>query len=176
MTPPRVNCRAVRTYTHAILTYRAFRRLGAPAATAAAVGAVLPDLPAIAGAAWLAANRLGGFSRKDFETEVCGRGVFAGPDAALHSALPVTLAALAAPLCLRRGPTRTALLSFLLGWAGHVAADILTHGSDARPPLWPVSSRRFESPVSYRERDRHALPFTIAEHAAVLVAASTYHR
>lgn len=175
----------MRTYSHAVLTYRAFRRLGAPTATAASLGAVLPDLPAIAGAAWLAAHRLDRFSRRDFETEVCGRGIFAGPDAALHSALPVAMAAaLAAPVCLGRGSTRTALLSFLLGWAGHVAADVLTHGSDARPPLWPVSSYRFESPMSYRERDRHALPFTIAEHAAVLVAArkattgtaNTYHR
>ena len=175
----------MRTYSHAVLTYRAFRRLGAPTATAASLGAVLPDLPAIAGAAWLAANRLGRFSRRDFETEVCGRGVFAAPDAALHSALPVTMAAaLAAPACLGRGSTRTVLLSFLLGWAGHVAADVLTHGSDARPPLWPLTSYRFESPISYRERDRHALPFTIAEHAAVLVAArkattgtaNTYHR
>jgi hypothetical protein len=161
----------VRTYSHALLTYRAFRRLGAPTATAASLGAVLPDLPAIAGAAWLAAKGLGRFSRKDFETEVCGRSVFAGPDAALHSALPVSMAAVCLPVYPGRGATRNVLLPFLLGWAGHVAADILTHGSDARPPLWPISAYRFESPLSYRERDRHALPFTIAEHAAVLVAA-----
>ena len=111
----------MRTYSHAVLTYRAFRRLGAPTAPAASLGAVFPDLPAIAGAAWLAANHLGTFSRRDFETEVCGRGVFAAPDAALRSALPVAMAALAAPLCLGRGSTRTALLSFLLGWAGPVA-------------------------------------------------------
>jgi hypothetical protein len=174
----------VRTYSYAILTYRALRRFGAPTATAATLGAVLPDLPAIAGAAWLAANRLKGFSRKEFETEVCGRRVFAGPDAALHSALPVAMTALGASLCLGRGKTRTALLSLLLGWAGHVAADVLTHGSNARPLLWPVSACRFESPLSYRERDRHALPFTVAEHAAVLaaaykattVSAGTHHR
>ena len=173
----------MRTYSHAILTYSVLRRLGAPTAAAASLGAVVPDLPAIAGAAWLAANRLGGFSRKEFETEVCGRRAFAGPDAALHSALPVALAALGAS-SLRRGGTRSALLSFLLGWAGHVAADALTHGSDARPLLWPVSGYRFESPLSYRERDRHALPFTVAEHAAVLAAthqviaglAHTHHR
>lgn len=184
MAPASVNCRAVRTYSHAILTYRTLRRLGTPTATAATLGAVLPDLPAIAGAAWLAANRLGGFSRREFETEVCGRRVFAGPDTAFHSALPVAVAVLGASLCLRRGKTRAALLSFLLGWAGHVAADVLTHGSDARPLLWPVSAYRFESPLSYRERDRHALPFTVAEHAAVLAAAhkatvgiaGTYHR
>ena len=60
----------MRTYSHAILTYRAFRRLGAPTATTASLGAVLSDLPAIAGAAWLAANRLTGFSRRECETEV----------------------------------------------------------------------------------------------------------
>ena len=113
----------MRTYSHAVLTYRAFRRLGGPNAIASSLGAVLPDLPIIAGAAWLAANRLGRFSRKDFEVEVCGRGVFTAPrEATLHSALPVAMAAaLAAPVCLGRGSTRTALLSFLLGWAGHVA-------------------------------------------------------
>ncbi len=174
----------MRTYSHAILTYCALRHLGAPAATAASLGAVLPDLPAIAGAAWLAAKRLEGFSRREFETEVCGRRVFAGPDAALHSIPPVAMAALGACSLLRREKMRAALLPFLLGWAGHVAADVLTHGSDARPLLWPVSGYRFESPLSYRERDRHALPFTVAEHAAVLAAlyeatapvAGTYRR
>ncbi len=162
----------MRTYSHAILTYSALlRRRGVPTATAGSLGAVLPDLPAIAGAAWLAADRLGGFSRGEFEAEVCGRSVFAGPDAAFHSVLPVAMAALGASLLPRRGETRTALLSFVLGWAGHVVADALTHGSDARPLLWPVSAYRFESPLSYRERDRHALPFTVAEHAAVLTAA-----
>ena len=158
------------TYSHTILTYTAIRRLGAPAANAASLGAVLPDLPAIAGAAWLAAKRLEGFSRSEFETKICGRRFFAGPDAALHPIPPVALAALVASLRLRRGKTRTALLPLLLGWAGHVAADALTHGSDAHPPLWPVSGYRFESPLSYRERDLHALPLTIAEHAAVLAA------
>ncbi len=163
----------MRTYSHAILTYTALRRLGTPTATAASLGAVLPDGPAIAGAAWLAANRLGGFSRGEFEKEVCGRSAFAGPDAALHSVLPVAIAALGAPSFFGRGKMRTVLPAFVLGWACHVAADVLTHGSDARPLLWPVSNYRFKSPLSYRERDRHALPFTVAEHAAVL---TTSHR
>jgi len=63
-----------------------------------------------------------------------------------------------------------ALPALLLGWAGHVATDTLTHGSDARPLLWPLSSYRFHSPVSYRERERYALPFTLVEHAALLAA------
>ncbi len=138
----------MRTYSHTILAYTAIRRLGAPAANAASPGAVLPDLPAIAGAAWLAARRLEGFSRSEFETEVCGRRFFAGPDAALHSLPPVALAALVASLLPRRGKAHTALLPLLLGWASHVAADALTHGSDALPLLWPVPDYRFKSPLS----------------------------
>lgn len=53
-----------------------------------------------------------------------------------------------------------------------MASDLLTHGSDARPPLWPLSVWRFESPVFYRERERHGLVFTLAEHAALLALAS----
>lgn len=124
----------------------------------------MPDIPAGIGAVWLGARRL--YSRESFLKEVCGRGAFRNPDAALHSILPVALA-LAISITRRPGPA----LPFVLGWAGHVAADALTHTSDARPLLWPISDWRFESPVSYRERDRHAIPFTIAEHTLVLAAA-----
>ena len=162
----------MRTYSHALLTLHAFRHHAPGVSAAASLGAALPDLPALAGAAWLAANRLGRFSREDFETEVCARDVFGRPDAALHSALTVC-AAMALHASLRVDPrgTRTPLSAFLLGWAGHVVADTLTHGTDARAPFWPLSAYRFRSPVSYRERDRHALPFTLAEHAAALLAA-----
>lgn len=159
----------MRTYSHALLTRAAFRRFGRRPAAAATLGAVLPDLPALVGAAWLLARRPGRFSRASFETDVCGRTFFARPDAALHSALPVAaaLALYALPHLRNRDPHRTAL-SFLLGWAGHVASDTLTHGRDARPILWPLSRYRFESPVSYRDRDRYAAPFTVAEHATTL--------
>jgi hypothetical protein len=142
-------------------------------------------VPALVGAAWLAANRLGRFSRKDFQTEVCGRSLFSRLDAALHCTLTVSGAfALHAVLNTKRRGTRTPLYAFLLGWAGHVFADALTHGSDARPLLWPVSAYRFESPVSYRERDRHAFPFAVAEraadpfaaHKAIIGIADPHHR
>ena len=162
----------MRTYSHALLTLHASRRHAPGTSASAVLGATLPDLPALAGAAWLAANRLGRFSRADFEAEVCDRNVFSRPDAALHSALPACAAlALDAVLGTKRRGALTPLSAFLLGWAGHVVADALTHGSDARPLLWPLSTYRFKSPVSYRERDRHALAFTLAEHAAVLLAA-----
>jgi len=161
----------VRTYSHALLTWATARRTvpGAPAAWAA-LGATLPDLPVLAGAAWLAARRLGRFSRADLDTEVCARGPFRAPDAALHSVLPAATAlVLYGTVGARYRRSGGALPALLLGWAGHVATDTLTHGSDARPLLWPLSSYRFHSPVSYRERERYALPFTLVEHAALLV-------
>lgn len=152
----------MRTYTHALVSYHAARRLsGDPLAAVAAAGSTLPDLPALAGSAWLLARR-GCFSREEFHGEVCARSGFGKPDAALHSAailgaaLPVALAAG------RRG------LSLWSGWAGHVAVDLLTHGADARPVLWPISQRRFESPVSYRERERYGAAFTVVEHGVAL--------
>lgn len=159
----------MRTYSHAILTRAALRRRGRRPATAATLGATLPDLPALLGAAWLAATRPDHLSRESFESDVCGRTLFARPDAALHAAPPVSAAfALYAISGAKDRDPDGILLAFLLGWAGHVVSDALTHGTDARPILWPFSNRRFESPVSYRERDRHAIPFTIAEHAATL--------
>ncbi len=163
--------RPVRTYSHALLTWAAARHASpsARAASWATLGATLPDLPVLAGTTWLATRRLGRFSRAELDTEVCARGLFRTPDAALHSALPV--AAALALCCTARARYRSsggALPALLLGWASHVVTDTLTHGSDARPLLWPLSSWRFHSPISYRERDRYALPFTVAEHAAVL--------
>jgi hypothetical protein len=166
----------VRTYTHAILSYEISRRIsGRSGAAWASAGAVLPDVPALAGSAGLLL-RSRHLSREAFYGEVCGRRRFGLPDAALHSAailtVPFTLV-LASRSAGRSAPKRIREVEFLLGWAGHVLADFATHGSDARPPLWPLSSQRFESPVSYRERDRHGLSFTLVEHgalAAVLLA------
>lgn len=161
----------MRTYSHALLTRAATRRFGRQPAAAATLGATLPDLPALAGAAWLLVRHSGRFSRASFENDVCGRSFFARPDAALHSAL-IPAAALALYGTLRSpSPDRDrAALFFLLGWAGHIASDAMTHARDARPLLWPLSDRRFESPVSYRERDRHATLFTVLEHLTVLAA------
>ena len=152
----------MRTYTHALVSYYAARRVsGKRLAASTAAGATLPDLPALSGSAWLLAKRRR-FAREEFRGEVCGRSRFARPDAALHSAVVLTAALPVALILGRRG------LSLWCGWAGHVAADFLTHGADARPVLWPVSRRRFVSPVSYRERERHGAAFTVIEHGVLL--------
>ncbi len=162
----------MRTYSHTLLTHTAAHRL-APSNSAAiwaAAGATMPDLPAITGAIWLfAKNRA--FSREAFDSNVCARTVFRAPDAALHSIPPLLLAL----SFLAATKTRGAPLAFVLGWAGHVAADALTHGTDARPIFWPLSKRRFQSPISYRECDRHALAVTVVEHALILAALANHH-
>lgn len=157
----------MRTYSHAILTYAAFRLVDDSKrdATLAALGATLPDLPAGVGAVWLWTRKRAA-TREDFDTEVCGRNAFRVPDAAAHS-FPVLLAAM---LASRKSGVGSA---FLLGWAGHLAVDFLTHSSDARPQLWPLSGWHFRSSVSYRERERHGRAFTAVEHALLLFALFT---
>ena len=162
----------MRTYSHVLLTRAAARRLRPedPAAASWAAGAAFPDAAVISRAAWLFARRRT-FSRSGLREEACAKGYFAGPDAALHSALPV--AALLV-LCRALGPRerRRAPGAFLLGWLGHVLTDALSHAEDARPVLWPLSRRRFRGPLSYWDRSRHAAPFAAVEHDALLVLAA----
>ena len=165
----------MRTYSHALLTLAATRRLvpSYPGAAAwAAAGATLPDAPVIAAAVWLFARRRR-FTRRELCEEACARGRFGGPDAALHSALPVgVLLALWLTIGQRGRRRRGRLLAFLLGWAGHVLADALTHAEDARPILWPLSRRRLQGPVSYWDRSHHARLFAATEHGVLLLVAA----
>ena len=166
----------MRTYSHAALTWAAARPSDPSEASAAAwraAGATLPDLPAILGTVWLGSRggRLGGFELRE---KVCARRSFSGPDAALHSALPVGVLLLT--VLLTRGSRERnpyePLLAFLIGWAGHVLADALTHAADARPILWPISGWRFRSPVSCWERSHHARTFSRVEHGTLLLLAA----
>jgi hypothetical protein len=56
---------------------------------------------------------------------------------------------------------------------GHQLVDYATHSDDAWPPLWPLSSRRWSSPMSYWQREHHARAYAAAESAAFLVALAT---
>lgn len=161
------------TYSHAVLSWAAARRLAPSDPRSAlwgALGAVLPDLPAVAGGTLLAVRR-GWFTRGEFYGEVCGRRRFRGPDAALHSLLPVSLALALYEATSAYRTDRHRGRALLLGWAGHVLADALTHGGDARPLFWPLSGWRFDSPVSYWDRGRYGGMFSLVEHMAVLAVA-----
>ncbi len=151
--------------------------LAAPAVSWATLWATLPDQPILVGASWLAARRLGRFSRTQLDAEICARDLFRTPDAAFHSALPGAAAlVLFGTLGTRHYTSGDALPALLLGWAGHVATDTLTHGSGAHPLFWPLFSYRFQNPISYNERGRYALPFTVAEHAAAPAAPMAPHK
>lgn len=177
----------MRTYSHVLLGYLLARRgvrVPRRASLASAAGAALPDIPAIVGAAVLAvAGRWSGMpsagpDHERLHEQVLDQLFFTGPvgtaGLALHSAVPVAglllVLALARGADGRRSVRLQAPLWFLLGWAGHVFVDFLTHAEDSRPPLWPLSDWRWQSPVSYWNPDYFGVQFTLVEHAAVLLA------
>jgi membrane-bound metal-dependent hydrolase YbcI (DUF457 family) len=159
------------THAHAVLTWSVARRCGAAkrAATAAAVGSVLPDVPYTAKALMLVAQRRTALTKDLLASELDFDGE---PDWRLDLVLHSLLVPGAVAVLRRRGPRRRSGLGawFIAGWLGHNAVDLLTHASDARPHLWPLSRRRWRSPVSYWDRDRHALAFLVVEQLAVVAA------
>jgi hypothetical protein len=50
------------------------------------------------------------------------------------------------------------------------------HAGDARPLFWPLSKWRWESPISYWDRDSYALPFLLLEHGAILALVLAFLR
>jgi phospholipid N-methyltransferase len=150
----------LRTPTHWVLTLAAARaaRPGDPAAArAAALGAVLPDLPY-----WLLGTALAlrGRGRAEMRARLSydGSELNWPPDLAAHSVLAP--AAVLGAAALLRSPRLAALGA---GWAGHILCDVPVHHSDARPHGYPLWGRRFRSPLSSWDRDRHAGLVTAAE-------------
>jgi phospholipid N-methyltransferase len=166
----------VNTYTHVLFSWVAARRLRADrpgVAWLAAAGAGLPDVPYLARAARILTRERGRVRKRD---------VLAGldyydtpawtPDLVVHSLLPAAhILGVYMVLPRRQVRTREAVLAFALGWAGHNLVDLGTHASDARPHLWPLTNRRWRSPVSYWERRAHGTPVLVAEHVAVAALA-----
>ena len=91
----------------------------------------------------------------------------------MHSVFPVAVALCALPGFEDKN-LRQRRLAFLLGWAVHVVTDALTHGEDARPFFWPLSARRFSSPISYWKNERYGRLFTNLEHAVVVLAGISF--
>ena len=150
----------MRTPAHWVLTLAAARAAWPrepAAARAAALGAVIPDLPY-----WLLGMAMA--TRRRSRRQLRARLGYDGselnwpPDLAAHSVLaPAAVLAAAAMLLSSR------LAALGAGWAGHILCDIPVHHSDARPHGYPLSSRRFHSPLSFWDRRRHAGLVTAAE-------------
>ncbi len=164
------------TYSHVLFTWAAARRLcprRPRLAWFAAAGAGLPDLPYIARGARLLwkggarVQRRDVLAKLDYYSEPDWT-----PDLALHSLVSVA-PVLVASGAVQSPALRGGLRALSLGWAGHNLVDLATHASDARPHLWPISSRRWQSPVSYWERRSHALPMVVLEHAALVALAAS---
>ena len=147
------------TTSHAYLTWRL---APAPAAPWAVAGAVAPDAVAIVAGVTLAGR---GHRGPELLRRVYQQGAAARITTVMHSAL-----APSAVLSGHPGPRRFA---FAVGWAGHLAIDYLSHHSDAWPPLFPLSGRRFASPVSYWQSDHHARALSAVEAAGLAALALT---
>jgi phospholipid N-methyltransferase len=160
----------LRTPTHWVLTLAAARavRPGDPAAArAAALGAVIPDLPYwLLGAALAARGR----TRRQMLARLGydGSELNWPPDLAAHSVFaPAAVLAAAAVL---RSPR---LAAFGAGWAGHILCDVPVHHTDARPHGYPLWAGRFRSPLSAWDRRHHSGLVTAAEAGLGAAAAVT---
>jgi hypothetical protein len=149
----------VQTATHAYWTWRLARER--PHAGWRVLGAVAPDLPAVALGVALSARGVG---RDDLLDEIYLRPTWRWVHLGAHSLLsPAALTAVAGG--------RSQARSFAGGWTGHLLVDYLTHHTDAWPPLWPLTKRGWPSPVSYWELGHHARLWSAAESAALALAA-----
>ncbi len=143
-------------------------RLPAAAGTRAwrTAGAITPDVPALVlGAAFARRMRSG----EHLMHAIYHRPPWRQVHLALHSLPPALGLRVAAR---RRGPLR----AYANGWLSHLAVDYATHHADAWPPLWPLRSGRWRSPVSYWQIDHHARAWAAAETAALGIAALTARR
>lgn len=132
-------------------------------------GAIGPDLP---NALFLAYHRVVlGMGTQAIYAEVYPLPQWQAVLAPSHS---VWLAALVLSLALwrRHAGWTAAGLSF----TAHLVFDLLTHGADAHPHLWPLSDLRWVSPVSYWDAAHGARWFVPLELVSVAASAALVWR
>ena len=168
----------IETYSHAFFTWALAKhgvRAGRAAGIAGAAGAVLPDVPSIAGTAYYIGMPflLEGWSSMGSEKvldSIYVSGPFGATGIALHSAVPpLALILLYVLLKLGRRDRRRILLWFLIGWLGHTGADFLTHVDNTRPLFWPLSDWEWSSPVSYYNPLHFGREFFAVSHSLILL-------
>jgi hypothetical protein len=147
----------VLAFSHANWTQLVTR--GRPKAGWAIAGSVLPDAPAILRGAWVLGRRT---PRAEAIRRIYRQPPWRQVHLGAHAVWgPLALGAVA------RGPAARSLTA---GWAGHLAVDYATHHDDAWPPFWPVSDRRFRSPLSYWQPEYRATAVLAVDLAAGLLA------
>ena len=60
------------------------------------------------------------------------------------------------------------IFPFLLGWGLHIAFDAFTHVSDGYALFFPLSGYRFPAPVSYWEKQFHAIEYFWISHSLMV--------
>ena len=124
------------------------------------VGAVAPDLPALAFALYEIASR----TPRD---KVLWRAYRLPNRRKTHLTAHSLLSSAAVAALGGRRARRLAA-----GWLAHQLIDYALHHTDAWPPFWPLWNRRWPSPVSYWQLEHHARPFQIGESTALAVLAA----
>ncbi len=166
------------TYSHSFFTWALAKHgvgAGRAAGIAGVAGAMLPDVPSIAGTAYYIGVPFlrEGWSSMDSEkvfNAVYISGPFGATGVALHSAvLPAALLISYILLKLGHRDRRRIFLWFLIGWLGHTVVDFLTHADNPRPLFWPLSSWEWYSPVSYFDPLHHGREFFLISHALIFV-------
>ena len=128
----------------------------------AVAGAVLPDVP---NGLFFAYHRIvAGMDSAAIYAELYPQAQWQTVLAPWHSVWLVVVIAL-----LARWRRHDGLLVLAASVGLHLVADLLTHGVDAHPHLWPLPWR-FTSPVSYWDRAHFAAVFVPLELVAVVAS------
>lgn len=132
----------MQTPTHVLIAAAAFARPGAaPINAAALAGGFLPDAFLFAVWGW---SKIAGVAESDLWSQVYWtEQVQLGQ--AVSNSFPLFVAVLLGALALKKRTAAVLAGAALL----HLVCDFLLHAKDAHQHFWPLSSWRFESPVSY---------------------------
>lgn len=166
----------MRTFSHAVIALAAGNRAKRSSLTAFVVGSVLPDLPLlILTGASLLSSPSWAEGMKRMHDAYATNPVWIGLHNAPHSLVVLGVVALVSSL-LKPPLTKRVLLWAAAGAALHALTDILTHAGDGPMFLYPLSSLRFHSPVSYWDPRYYGRIFSVFEYLldAVLVLYLSY--
>lgn len=160
------------TPTHMLIGMTAFGSQAGRPTVAAALGGMLPDLPAILMVLWSRWVEDRSFG------EIFGTLYFSEAWQAILApwhAVPLWAGALGAGLALRSPVVQAFAASGLL----HQAVDFLLHADDPHRHFWPLTDWRFSSPVSYWDPAHYGAivqPVELVMAVGLLVFLAVRHR